>query len=289
MSSSSTPVAQLLMLCRGALMLVIVCVGRVPGQDKIPDVLNRPPADAVDDAPKEQLDGVMQFEMDPQRWTEMAFGNLGGSQANFEQSLKRRVRKVLNRIELLCGLPESLREKVTATADLEYQRLEAEITAMVIDAPRHPTQQQYQDFYQKLWAIVEPYRNANLVQAGDISKPQNLWQKVLYSHLNEDEKEIVKSDERKRLEQRNEVQRLETLMKLSRVLGLDSQQIQEFEGVASANPQGWISLDMAWAQLQAMPPNILKDYLTEAQQNRLKQPLEVTNDIQPVMIWEMPE
>ncbi len=289
MYSSNTPAPMLRFI--GAWILMLLAIGFSPlhAQVKIPDVLNRPPVEATEDLdPNEPVAGMMmQFEMDPERWMEMAFSNLGGSKATFEQSLKRRVRKVLNRVELLCGLSDSVREKVTATADLEYQRLDAKITALVSDAPRRPTQQQYQEFYQKLWAAVEPYRNVAANQ-GEFTL-QHLWQKVLYSNLDVDQLEIVESDEKRRLEYRNQVQRLDTLLKVSRVLGLDSQQLQKLEAVANANSQGWTTLDMAWAQLQAMPANILKEYLSESQRERLKQPLEVTNDIQPVMVWELPE
>jgi hypothetical protein len=72
---------------------------------------------------------MMQFEMEPERWLEMAYGSLGGTRATFEQSLRRRVRKTLNRIEQLCGISEDMRIKVNATADLEFQRLDADITA----------------------------------------------------------------------------------------------------------------------------------------------------------------
>ncbi|MCU0709903.1 MAG: hypothetical protein MUF23_16600, partial [Pirellula sp.] len=113
--------------------------------------------------------------------------------------------------------------------------------------------------------------------------------KVLYSNLDVDQLEIVESDEKRRLEYRNQVQRLDTLLKVSRVLGLDSQQLQKLEAVANANPPGWTTLDMAWAQLQDMPANLQNEYLTQSQRERLKQPLEVTNDIQPVMVWELPE
>jgi hypothetical protein len=158
---------------------------------------------------------------------------------------------------------------------------------LVSDAPRRPTQQQYQEFYQKLWAAVEPYRNVAANQ-GEFTL-QHLWQKVLYSNLDVDQLEIVESDEKRRLEYRNQVQRLDTLLKVSRVLGLDSQQLQKLEAVANANPPGWTTLDMAWAQLQDMPANLQNEYLTQSQRERLKQPLEVTNDIQPVMVWELPE
>jgi hypothetical protein len=266
------------------------CIAQQKG--KIPNALNRNQAEVVEDPDPKKVDDapMMQFDMEPERWLEMAYGTAGGTRATFEQSLRRRVRKTLNRIEQLCGIAEDLRTKVNATADLEFQRLDADITALVSEAPRRPTQQQYQDFYQKLWALIGPFQSgAQWGQSGQQNRNKTLWEKVLYSNLSEDHAEIISNDQRQRSDYNNRVQRLETLLKVSRVLGLDSRQLDIFEKIADANPDAWISLETAWTTLAAMPDTQQREYFTETQRIRLSRPLEYTNDLQPVMNWNQPE
>lgn len=266
------------------------CVAQQKG--KIPDALNRNQLDAVEDPDPRKVGDppMMQFEMEPERWLEMAYGTLGGTRATFEQSLRRRVRKTLNRIEQLCGISEDLRTKVNATADLEFQRLDADITALVSEAPRRPTQQQYQDFYQKLWALIGPFQQAaQWMPPGQENRNKTLWEKVLHSNLSKDHEEIISNDQRKRAVYNNRVQRLETLMKVSRVLGLDSTQLGKLERIADANPDAWTSLESVWTTLAAMPESQQREHFTETQRIRLSRPLEYTNDLQPVMNWNQPE
>lgn len=282
--------------CPLASILVIAVILAHPSiaqqKGKIPNALNRNQPEAVEDPePKRGGDPpMMQFEMEPERWLEMAYGSLGGTRATFEQSLRRRVRKTLNRIEQLCGISEDLRIKVNATADLEFQRLDADITALVSEAPRRPTQQQYQDFYQKLWALISPFQQtAQWGPPGQENRNKALWEKVLHSNLSEDHQEIISNDQRQRSEYNNRVQRLETLLKVSRVLGLDSKQLGILEKIADANPAAWISLEASWTTLAAMPESQQREYFTETQRIRLSRPLEYTNDLQPVMNWNQPE
>jgi hypothetical protein len=259
---------------------------------KIPNALSRTVPDPDEDSvPKEKGDVLaMPFEMEPERWIEMAYGALGGTRANFEQAHRRKVRVTLNQIEKLVGLSDEVREKVKETAELEFQRLDADISALATNAPRRPSQEYYQNFYLKLSKIIEPYRE--MMPIGfqvTQSRPKTLWEKVLGSNLSEEQLEIVMNDERQRAVCSNRTRRLETLLQVSRVLGLSSKQLKDLEGVADANPGAWISLEVAWTTLGAMPESQQKEYFTESQRIRLSRPLEYTNDLRPVMVWDMPQ
>jgi hypothetical protein len=280
--------------------LIFLVVGYMPHfqsmlaaqqKDSIPDALNRIDPDAADDSEPRQDDAPLmwQFDLVPERLSEMAYGMLGGSRSDFEQSLRRRVRKTLHRIEQLGGLSDEIREKVTNTADLEFQRLDADIAALVADTPRRPTQQHYHTFYMKLIKIGGPHLLMNR-GAGNAANPtKTLWEKVLESSLSEDQLEVLRQDQRQRTEYRDRVMRLETLLQISRVLGLSGKQLRELEAIADANPQAWITLESAWTTLAAMPEQQQRERFTENQRVRLSRPLEFSNDLQPVMTWDMPE
>lgn len=276
-------------------MVLMLCMAHplhAQQKGKIPNSLNRNETEVNDEPEIRKGDEaqVMQFAMEPERWLEMAYGSLGGTPASFEQSLRRRVRKTLNRIEQLVGIDEELRTKVNATAELEAQRLDANLIALANEAPRRPTQQQYQDFHQKLWTLIGPFlQAAQQMLPGQADRQTTLWEKVLQSNLSEEDLEIVGADERLRTEYLNRIQRLETLMKVSRVLGLDSKQLSVLEKIADANPQAWITLESAWQTLASMPDVQQQEYFTETQRIRLSRPLEFTNDLQPVMIWNLQE
>lgn len=256
-------------------------------KSSIPNAIDRNDPETVEDLdPKNEENAPrMQWELEPDRWSEMAYGLLGGTRETFEQALRRRVRLTLNRIEQLCGISDELRQKVTATAELEFQRLDADITAFVAEAPRRPTQEQYQSSYQKLWKICEPFvQTSNHDSSQNADRPKSLWRKVLSSNLSEDQREIVDDDQRQRFAFADRVQRLETLLQVSRVLGLRTDQLQELEAVADANPSAWTSLESVWLTLAAMPENLQSEYFNEPQRIRLARPLEYSNDLRPVMV-----
>jgi len=256
-------------------------------RSSIPNAIDRNTPETVEDLDlKNEGDApLMQFELEPDRWSDMAYGILGGTRVTFEQALRRRVRLTLNRIEQLCGISDELRQKVTATAELEFQRLDADIAAIVAEAPRRPTQEQYQSFYQKLWKVCEPFAQVNHHDfSQNADRPKSLWRKVLSSNLSEDQREIVDDDQRQRNAFADRVERLETLLQVSRVLGLSAEQLQELEAVADANPSAWTSLESAWTTLAAMPENLHAEYFTEPQRIRLARPLEYSNDLRPVMV-----
>ncbi|MFN6130473.1 MAG: hypothetical protein ACK6DC_05960 [Planctomycetota bacterium] len=261
-------------------------------KSKIPNALNRTVQDSEEESePKEKgEDPLMQFPLEPERWIDMAYGALGGTRVSFEQSHRRKVRVTLNQIEQLVGVSDEVREKVKETAELEFQRLDADISALANSAPRRPSQAYYQTFYQKLGKIIEPYQQ--MMHVGfQVAKtrPKALWEKVLGSNLTDEQSEIVENDDRQRAAYSHRVQRLETLLQISRVLGLSSKQRKDLEGVADANPDAWISLEVCWTTLAAMPESQQKEYFTESQRIRLTRPLEYTNDLRPVMVWDMPQ
>lgn len=259
-------------------------------KDKIPNALDRAVADPDDEPEPRKLGDarLMQFDMEPERWADMAYSTIAGNRGEFEQILRRRVRMVLNQIEQLCGTSPELREKVTEAADLEFQRLDADIAALVAEAPRRPTQEQYEVFYRKIDELTSPFRPAFFTgNAPGVTPRRTVWEKVLQRNLTEEQREIIETDKAKRAEYRSRVRRLEILLQVSRVLGLSSKQLQDLERVADASPAGWTSLEYAWSVLSAMPEAQQKEYFTESQRIRLSKPLEYTNDLRPVMLWEL--
>ena len=77
--------------------------------DKIPRAFdrNRPEPEEEPEAPKKNA--MVNFAMDPDRWSDVIYSQLGGSEATFEQQQRRRVRSTVNRIELICGIDEATR------------------------------------------------------------------------------------------------------------------------------------------------------------------------------------
>ena len=248
--------------------------------DKIPRAFdrNRPEPEEEPEAPKKNA--MVNFAMDPDRWSDVIYSQLGGSEATFEQQQRRRVRSTVNRIELICGIDEATREKVQATAELEIQRFKTEVMALAAQGPRNPTQEEYSEFYNKVFKLTERFR----VQGQPPNtKKLPLWQKVLFSNLSEQHKKEIEKDNQKRAEYRQQVARIEVLMRISRRLGLTSKQRDKLEPYTASNTEAWKSLDQAWQALQQFPEKEKREIFSPEQIQELKKPLEQSDDLQLVI------
>ena len=248
--------------------------------DKIPRAFDRnsPEPEEEPEAPKKNA--MVNFAMDPDRWSDVIYSQLGGSETTFEQQQRRRVRSTVNRIELICGIDEATREKVQATAELEIQRFKTEVLALAAQGPRNPTQEEYSEFYNKVFKLTERFR----VQGQAINtKKLPLWQKVLFSNLSEQHKQEIETDNQKRAEYRQQVVRIEVLMRISRRLGLTSKQREKLEPYTASNTEAWKSLDQAWQSLQQFPEKEKRDLFTPEQIRELKKPLDQSDDLQLVI------
>lgn len=268
------------------LLLAISCTPSI-AQDKtkIPRAIDRE-REAVEDPAEidDKQGGDRLIEMDRGRWIDMVYGQLGGNEATFDQTYRRRVRLALNRIELICGISETLREKVQATAELESQRLKADILTLINDAPLRLTQKQYSDFYQRIWKLIQPYQSR--MNQGNNQESEALWRKVLTTQLDEKQQKQITEDAAKRTAYREEVQRLETVLKITRRLGLNRDQRNNLDKQSQTHPNNWQNLDMAWNTLQALPDAEKRSWFTPFQLEQLKKPLETTNDLQVVIVVE---
>jgi hypothetical protein len=248
--------------------------------EKIPRAFdrNRPEPEEEVEAPKKNA--MVNFAMDPDRWTDVIYSQLGGSEATFEQQQRRRVRSTINRIELICTIDEKIREKVQETAELEIQRFKTEVLALATQGPRNPTQEEYSEFYNKVFKLTERFRQQNQPNA---ARKMPLWQKVLYSNLSDQNKEELEKDNRKRAEYRQQVVRLEVLLRISRRLGLTSKQREKLEPYTLSNTEAWKTLDQAWQTLQQFPEKEKREIFTPEQIQELKKPLEHSDDLQLVI------
>lgn len=251
---------------------------------KIPRAFDRNAAEPEEEPEvKRDRQPAMNFAMDEQRWAEQIYSSLGGSEAAFEQLHRRRVRLVLNRIELICGISETKREKVMASAELELQRVKSDIQALVSEAPKNPNQEEYQAFYQRIWSLIQaqqagPWQNQR--QNGTPS----LWKKVLQTQLTAEDDKQIKHDEKDRSAFAQEVTRVEVLLQVSRRLGLTRSQREKLELYSQSTPANWQSFPMAWSTLQQFPVTTLAEILTQEQMGQLKNPLETSDDLQVIQV-----
>lgn len=248
--------------------------------EKIPRAFdrNRPEPEEEVEAPKKNA--MVNFAMDPDRWADVIYSQLGGAEATFEQQQRRRVRSTLNRIELICTIDEQIREKVQATAELEIQRFKTEVLALAAQGPRNPTQDEYSEFYNKVFKLTERYRMQNQPNG---TRKMPLWQKVLFSNLSEQHKQELEKDNQKRAEYRQQIVRLEVLQRVSRRLGLSAKQRDKLEPYTLSNTEAWKTLEQAWATLQQFPEKEKRDIFTPEQIQELKKPLEQSDDLQLVI------
>lgn len=267
-------------MCLGLMIAPCLCL---PAHSQ--EIKNAPNAVEQDQDPKEDpdpdpdLEMAEFFEMDVEGWTDSAYGVLGITRAEFEQLMRRRVRNTLNLIERLAGISPEVRDKVTATAELEIQRLDADIATLASQSPKRPGENDFLAFHRKISTLCQPFQQIVRGRARDEKTgPKTLWEKVLVSNLSDHQKELFEKDQREKEEYCNKVDRLETLLQVSRVLGFSSQQSKNFEAIADANPDAWITLVTAWTTLSAMPEEQQREHFSEAQRMRLTQPLEYSAD-----------
>lgn len=246
--------------------------------EKIPRIFDRNSPEPEDDNPPPPKNAMVNFAMDPDRWIDVIYSQLGGSESTFEQFQRRRARISLNRIELICGLDESIREKVQATADLEIQRFKTEVLTLASQAPRNPTQEEYQAFYNRIHKLTQKYQPRMLNKSDPF-----LWQKVLSTNLSETQQAAIKTETEKRTEYRDQTIRLETVLRISRRLGLTSKQREKLLPYTQSQPESWKTLERAWQTLQAFPEKEKQNLLTNEQIAELKKPLETTDELQLVV------
>jgi hypothetical protein len=129
--------------------------------------------------------------------------------------------------------------------------------------------------------LTERFRQQN--QPNNNSKKMPLWQKVLFSNLNQLQKNDLEKDQQKRTEYRQQIVRLEVLQRVSRRLGLTSKQRDKLEPYLLSDTESWKTLDQAWQTLQQFPEKEKKDIFTLEQMQELKKPLEQTDDLQLVI------
>jgi len=238
----------------------------------------------IPDEPPEPKRAVVQnrFEMDERRWTEQIFAQLGGSEATFEQALRRRVRLFLNRVDLLITPSEALREKVLATVELEIQRFKTDVQVLVSEAPENPTQEEYQNFYQRVWQLIQPYQAQAWMDNNSPKTP--LWKKVFQTQLSTEERATLSAEnaDRKRFEA--DVSKLEVLLQVTRRLGLTATQRVKLEEYGKSMPSQWPNLDVAWQVLQQFPEKTKSELFTPYQIEQLKKPLDRSDDLQPIIL-----
>lgn len=258
-----------------------------PVHTKIPTALERDAATPEEPLEPKKLGGQNRFQMDESNWTDMVYNQLGGTEATFEVTFRRRVRLYLNRLEILIGMPDDVREKVLATADLEVQRFRSEIQAVLADAPKNPTQEEYQAFYQKLWEKIQPFqmRFWQGVRVAGSNAQAPLWLKVMSTQLSNENKVVLKNDERDRLKFSKEVTRLEILLQISRRLGLTALQRSKLENYADSHPDQFSGFEMAWQVLQQLPEKTKNEMFTPYQTEQLKKPLETSDDLRPIVLF----
>lgn len=251
---------------------------------KIPRAFDRNPAEPEEEPEvKRDRQPAMNFVMDEQRWAEQIYSSLGGSEAAFEQLHRRRVRLVLNRIELICGISETKREKVMASAELELQRVKSDIQALVSEAPKNPTQEEYQAFYQRIWSLIQAQQAGPWQNQRQNATP-SLWKKVLQTQLTAEDDKQIKQDETDRSAFAQEVTRVEVLLQVSRRLGLTRSQREKLELYSQSTPLNWQSFPMAWSALQQFPVATLAEILTQEQMGQLKNPLETSDDLHVIQV-----
>jgi hypothetical protein len=246
--------------------------------EKIPRIFDRNTPEPEDETPPPPKNAMVNFTMDPDRWIDVIYSQLGGSESSFEQFQRRRARISLNRIELICGLDQSIREKVQATADLEIQRFKTEVLTLASQAPRNPTQEEYQEFYNRIHKLTQKYQPRMLNKTDPF-----LWQKVLSTNLSETQQSAIKTETEKRTEYRDQTTRLETVLRISRRLGLTSKQREKLLPYTQSQPESWKTLERAWQTLQSFPDKEKQNLFSNEQIAELKKPLETTDELQLVV------
>ncbi len=272
--------------------LVAVCsidmLGSRPGlslcsaQEKIPSVLNRPTdSDTTDEPAVQARAGVQDVLFARDQLFDFAYQSLGGNKANFEQLFRRRVRLTLNRIDQLCSMSDGLKDKVLATAELERQRLDIDMASIVAEAPSRMTPQQFSAVNLKLQSILQRFQSKG---SSVTVQMVFLWQKVLYSQLSSDQLKDVQTDEQNRNLFRQKTQRLETILKLSRRLGLTAVQRKRLETYGASYSGSFQEFESAWLHLQALPESEKREWFTNEQIEELSNDLEQSNEVRLLII-----
>lgn len=152
---------------------------------------------------------------------EMLYGLLGGSRQAFRRLRRDAIQRSVDRVDQVCQLTPSQKEKIDGSIDIDIARIESKITSLLSEIRDDTTPEKKQAIYNSAW------QSLRTMQQMDTLDQDALWKKVLHATLTTDQQKRLAEDELLIESRRERSSKYRLLLLAQRKVGLTSDERQK--------------------------------------------------------------
>lgn len=151
---------------------------------------------------------------------EMLYGLLGGSRQAFRRLRRDAIQRSVDRVDQVCELTPSQKEKIDGSIDIDIARIESKITSLLSEIRDDTAPEKKQSIYNNAWQTLRT------MQQMDSLERDALWKKVLHATLTADQQKKLSDDELAVESRRARSSKLRLILLAQRKVGLTSDERQ---------------------------------------------------------------
>jgi hypothetical protein len=122
---------------------------------------------------------------------EMLYGLLGGSRQAFRRLRREAIQRSIDRVDQVCKLNDSQKEKIDGSIEIDIARIESTITSLLSEIREDTPPDKKQAIYNSAW------QQLRTMQQHDTLNQDVLWKKVLHATLTSDQQKQLDDDEKR--------------------------------------------------------------------------------------------
>lgn len=122
---------------------------------------------------------------------EMLYGLLGGSRQAFRRLRREAIQRSIDRVDQVCKLNDSQKEKIDGSIEIDIARIESTITSLLSEIREDTPPEKKQAIYNNAW------QRLRTMQQQDTLDQDALWKKVLHATLTAEQQKQLDEDEKR--------------------------------------------------------------------------------------------
>jgi hypothetical protein len=189
---------------------------------------------------------------------EMLYGLLGGSRQAFRRLRREAIQRSIDRVDQVCQLSDSQKEKIDGSIDIDIARVESKITSLLSEIREDTPPEKKQAIYNSAW------QNLRAMQQQDALDHDALWKKVLHSTLTPQQQKQLADDEERVEETRERSNKFRLLLLVQRKVGLTADERQNLlQYLLDPKQRAIQNLPMLFETLKQLSPSQRAAILTD--------------------------
>ncbi|AMV33524.1 hypothetical protein VN12_15460 [Pirellula sp. SH-Sr6A] len=145
---------------------------------------------------------------------EMLYGLLGGSRQAFRRLRREAIQRSIDRVDQVCKLNDSQKEKIDGSIEIDIARIESTITSLLSEIREDTPPEKKQAIYNNAW------QRLRTMQQQDTLDQDALWKKVLHATLTAEQQKQLDEDEKRVEATRERSGKYRLLLLVQRKVGL---------------------------------------------------------------------